>query len=110
MMVDCDHRAIHRACNAVDRRVNEEARGLQAQVGGNRILEVSGYCLEYHNRWRRTLPVSTGVVDPTLVNLLSEMRHRPEGFEQASNGLMIDGCITSYHTGETSLHYSGATF
>lgn len=95
VMVDVEHRPIHRAYNLMDRRATEEVVWLKEHVGEERIFQVSGYRLEDH---------------PALVNLLWERRHRPEAFRRIHKALTIDGFITLKLTGRATLHISGAAF
>lgn len=95
VMVDSDHKPIHRAYNLMDRRATEEVRWLKEQVGEERIFQICGNRLEDH---------------PTLVNLMWEKNHRPESYREIYKALTIDGFITLKLTGQAVLNYSGAGF
>jgi len=95
VLVDADGAPVHRAYNLMDRRATAEVAWLKANVGEERIFQLSGYRLEDH---------------PALVNLLWEKRNRPEAFRRIHKALTIDGFITLKLTGEATLHDASAAF
>ncbi len=95
VLVDRTGRPLANAYNLMDRRATEEVAWLRREFGEDYLFQVSGNRLEDH---------------PTLVNLIWEMRHRPELFRQVDKALTIDGYITRRLTGAPALHHSGAGF
>lgn len=95
VMVDREGRPLHNAYNLMDRRATAEVAWLRERFGEDHLFEISGNRLEDH---------------PTLVNLLWELRHRPDAFREIDKALTIDGYITRQLTGVSALHHSGAGF
>ncbi|MBC7316374.1 MAG: carbohydrate kinase, partial [Chloroflexi bacterium] len=95
VLVDRAGRPLANAYNLMDRRATEEVAWLRREFGEDYLFQISGNRLEDH---------------PTLVNLIWEMRHRPETFRQVDKALTIDGYITRRLTGVSALHHSGAGF
>jgi xylulokinase len=95
VMVDRDHKPIHRAYNLMDRRAKKEVQWLKDNIGEERIFQTSANRLEDH---------------PTIVNLLWEKNNRPEPFRRIYKALTIDGFITLKLTGKATLNYSAAGF
>jgi xylulokinase len=95
VMVDRDHRPIHRAYNLMDRRATAEVSWLKEHVGEDRIFNISGNRLEDH---------------PTIVNLFWEKNNRPDSFKNIYKALTIDGFITLKLTGNAALSHGSAGF
>lgn len=95
VMVDRNGSPLHNAYNLMDRRATEEVVWLRERFGEELLFEISGNRLEDH---------------PTLVNLIWELRHRPDAFREIDKALTIDGYITRKLTGLSALHHSGAGF
>ncbi len=95
VLVDREHRPLHRAYNLMDKRAVHEVEWLKEHVGEDRLFPISGYRLEDH---------------PMLVNVLWEKRHRPESFSSIYKALTIDGFITLKFTGKACASYSNAAF
>ena len=95
VLVDRQHKPIHRAYNLMDKRAVREVEWLKEHVGEDRLFPISGYRLEDH---------------PMLVNVLWEKRNRPESFLSIYKALTIDGFITLKLTGKACASYSNAAF
>jgi xylulokinase len=95
VMVDREHRPIHRAYNLMDRRATQEVAWLKSTVGEARIQALTGNRIEDH---------------PTLVNLLWEQRHRPDSYARIWKALTIDGFVTLKLTGKAVANYGAAAF
>ncbi|NJN82524.1 MAG: FGGY-family carbohydrate kinase [Caldilineaceae bacterium] len=95
VMVDAEHRPIHRAYNLMDRRATRQVEWLQEKIGEARIQSLTGNRIEDH---------------PTLVNLLWEKQNRPDSFARIWQALTIDGFITLKLTGKPIANYGAAAF
>ena len=95
VMVDRNHRPIHRAYNLMDRRAKQEVEWLKAEIGEERILKLTGNRIEDH---------------PALVNLLWERRNRPESYARIWKALTIDGFITLKLTGQAVANVGAGAF
>jgi ribulokinase len=95
VMVDAEHKPIHRAYNLMDRRATQEVEWLKANIGEERIFQLAANRLEDH---------------PTIVNLLWEKNYRPDSFKKIYKALTIDGFITLKLTGKATLNYSAGAF
>lgn len=95
VMVDSDHKPVHRAYNLMDRRATAEVQWLKEHIGDDRMFYTSAYRVEDH---------------PSLVNLLWEKRNRPESYGRIWKSLTIDGFIALKLTNVPAISYSGAAF
>jgi xylulokinase len=95
VMVDKNHKPIHRAYNLMDRRATKEVAWLKEHIGEERIKKLTANRIEDH---------------PTLVNLLWEKNNRPDSFKQIYKALTIDGFITLKLTGQAVANYGAAPF
>jgi xylulokinase len=95
VMVDREHKPIHRAYNLMDRRATLQVRWLKDEVGEERLFQLTGNRLEDH---------------PTLVNLLWERENRRQAYGRIWKALTIDGYITLKLTGQAVLNKSAAGF
>jgi xylulokinase len=95
VMVDKNHKPIHRAYNLMDRRATKEVTWLKEHIGEERIKKLTANRIEDH---------------PTLVNLLWEKNNRPDSFKQIYKALTIDGFITLKLTGQAVANYGAAPF
>jgi ribulokinase len=95
VLVDEKRRPVERAWNLMDRRATAEVSWLKEKLGEERMFEVSGNRLEDH---------------PALVNILWELKNRPDQYAKVWKALTIDGYITLMLTGRATVHHSGAAF
>jgi xylulokinase len=95
VMVDADDKPIHRAYNLMDRRATAEVDWLKAEVGEERLKQITANRLEDH---------------PSIVNLLWEKNNRPDSFGRIQKALTIDGFVTLKLTGRHVMNYPAAPF
>ncbi|MDD4188790.1 MAG: FGGY family carbohydrate kinase, partial [Eubacteriales bacterium] len=95
VLVDKDHKPVHRAYNLMDRRAVNEVQWLKDNIGEDRIFDISANRLDDH---------------PLIVNLMWEKNNRPAEFKNIYKALTIDGYIRLKLTGRATMNNSSGAF
>lgn len=95
VMVDREHKPVHRAYNLMDKRAVKEVEWLKRNIGEDRIFDITGNRLEDH---------------PSIVNLMWERNNRSGDYRKIYKALTIDGYIRLKLTGQATVNIPNAAF